>query len=287
MCDLTVYHDTPDAEEVVRRLSGADIALVEWSRFDARLLARLDTVRYLCVVTTGVDNVDLDAAAAHGITVTNCPTYSATAVAEYVVGALVSGDRNLRGSHAESEAGRGHVYGPFLGRGLTGRTLGLVGLGTIGNEVATRAASLGMRVIGCNSTKTPVPGVEVMPLNDVLSQADYVSVQVPYQASTRGMLSAQRLALMPPHAVLVSVSRAGVLDEEALAMALQTGRLRGAVLDDVTDPATSPLVGLPSTMVTTGIAWFTEGAVEHNFRELLETVRSCIEDDPVNRCRPR
>src|SRR5690625_2455907 len=286
ICDLTVYRDTPDPEEAVRRLSGADIALVEWSRFDAELIARLDTVRYLCIVTTGVDAVDLGAAAAHGVTVTNCPTYSAVAVAEYTIGALISGDRNLRGSHSESEAGRGHIYGPFLARGLAGHTLGLVGLGAIGREVAARASSMGMRVIGCNSTGNPVPGVEVMSLEEVLSRADYVSVQVPYQASTQGLLSAELLGLMPPHAVLTSISRAGVLEEEALAAMLRANRLRGAVLDDVTDPATSPLVNLPSAMATTGIAWFTEDAVERNFHELLETMRSCMGGEPVNRCRP-
>lgn len=282
VCDFDVLAGLPEPDEVVRRLKGVELAVVEWTSFDDELLSRLDTLRYLCLVTTAGDTVDVASAVRHGIVVTNCPTYSAPAVAEYVIGALIAADRSILASNVVAKRGRSHVYHPFAGRGLEGSVLGLVGMGNIGRELAGRAKALGMTVVGCNRSGNPVPGIRVLPLPEVLGVADFLSVQVPYGRATHHLLSAGDFDLLPPHAVVVNVSRARVLDEEALADRLMDGRLRAAVVDDVANPGASRLLTLPNVLVTTGIAWFTEPSVGRNFRELADTIRSCVGGAPVN-----
>jgi glycerate dehydrogenase len=281
-CDFRLYGGLPGPDEVVRRLAGAQVAVVERTRFDAALLERLHTVRYLCAVTTAWGHIDVAAANRCGITVANCPTYSAVSVAEYVIGALVAADRDMRGSHAKAVAGRGPVHHPLLGRGLAGQTLALVGVGAIGREVASRALALGMTVLGVSKSGAPVPSVRMVSLAEALRSADYVSVQVPHTAATHHLLDAAALELLAPHAVLVNVSRASLVDENALADRLATGRIRAAVVDDVTDPATSRLPALPRATVTTGIAWFTQQSIERNFVELAALIRSCLTETPIN-----
>ncbi|GAA3830872.1 D-2-hydroxyacid dehydrogenase [Sphaerisporangium flaviroseum] len=281
-CEFNVMNGMPGPDEVVRRLRGAEIAVAEWTLFDEGLISRLGSVRYLCLVTTAADYVDVEAARRHGIVVTNCPSYSAASVAEYVIGALIVADRAMNASNAEAKLGRSHVYHPFLGRGLEKSTLGLVGVGTIGRQIAKRAAALGMTVLGCNRSGGPVPGVKIASLEQVLRSADYVSIQVPYSAATHHLISGAELDLLARHAILANVSRARVLDEQALADRLASGRIRGAILDDVSDPVRSRLVSLPAALVTTGIAWFTEHAIHRNFNELEQTLRSCVADAPIN-----
>ncbi|MEO3862555.1 D-isomer specific 2-hydroxyacid dehydrogenase family protein [Acrocarpospora sp. B8E8] len=282
ICEFRVFTGHPDQDEVVRRLRGADIAVVEWTAFGAELLERLESVRYLCLVTTAADHIDVAAAARRGIVVTSCPSYSAAAVAEYVLAGLVTADRSLPASRDAARRGESHLYGPFRGRGLQGATLGLVGVGRIGRQVAARAAAFGMSVVGCNRSGGAVPGVRMSSLAEVLRSADFVSVQVPYSPRTHHLLGARELDLLPSHAVLVNVSRARVLDEAEVAARLQDGRLRAAVVDDVADPGTSRLPGLPNAFVTTGIAWFTDSSIQANFDELIRTIRSCCEGSPIN-----
>jgi len=253
--------------EVVERRGLAGAALAEAlagcaalvvrgaTRVTAEVLRAAPGLRIVVRAGTGLDNVDLDAARALGIAVRNTPAANAVSVAELVIGALVTFERHLAAAAADLRAGRWEKSRYAAGRELAGRTLGLVGFGRIGREVARRARAFDMTVEASD------PGLDRWPedfawvapraLDDLLAAADVVSVHVPLTADTRHLLDAARLARMKPDAVLVQAARGGVVDEAALEAALRGGALRGAILDVFeTEPVPPghPLLALPNVL---------------------------------------
>ncbi len=227
-------------------------------RIDAALLAAAPRLRFVSSVSVGLDHVDLAAATARGIPVGHTPGVLVDATADTAVALLLAAARRVaeadayvRGGHWRPE----NAWSPdfFLGRDLAGATLGLVGLGAIGQAVARRGAAFGMRVVGWNRSPRNVPGVESLPLAEVLAASDFVSVHVALVPETRGLLDAERLAQMRRGAILINTARGGIVDEAALAEALASGRLGAAGLDVYAReplPADSPLLSAPNTVLT-------------------------------------
>jgi phosphoglycerate dehydrogenase-like enzyme len=177
---------------------------------------------------------------------------------------------------------------PFPAGTLSGRTLVLVGLGEVGRPLAAAAAALGMRVIGVRARPAPVPGAsEVLGPEDLgraLREADYLVLALPLTARTRGMIGAEELALLPPGAVLVQMSRGGMIDEPALDAALRAGRLRGAALDVLAEeplPPSSPLWSTPNLILTPHIAGWMEGYLERATGVFLENLALFEQGLPV------
>lgn len=280
--ELEVFEDRPDEDTAVRRLCSADLAIVEWTRLSASLLGRVTRLRYLTLVTTAFDNVDLAAAEAAGIVVAHCPGYARQSVAEHVFGVILTLRRRLRAADAAVRAGASHLYRPFLGQELRGRTLGLVGTGRTATAVAALADGFGMRVVGANRTGRPVDGLAVLPLEEVLRRSDILSVHVPSNRDTRGLLDADRLALLRPSALLVNTSRAEVIDQAALAAMLTGGRLAGAALDDLAGPRADTLRRLDTVLLTPGTAWYTDTAREANLVEVYENIAGYLAGQPRN-----
>lgn len=280
--EFDVFADRPDQQTALHRLCSADLAIVEWTRLPAALLSRVDRLRYLTLVTTSFDTVDVDAAEAAGITVAHCPNYARQAVAEHVFGLLLALLRRIPAADSAVRQGARHLYPPFLSRELRGQTLGLVGTGRIATAVATIAAGFGMRVIGANRTGTPVDGITVLPLNDVLRGSDVLSLHVPLNRDTRGLLDADRLAMLRPSAVLVNTCRAELADQAVLVGMLETGRLSGAALDDVSEPRSDVLSTLDNVILTPGTGWYTETAREANLVEVYDNLTSYLVGQPVN-----
>jgi glycerate dehydrogenase len=280
--DFEVFTDRPDPRTAAARLSACDVAVVEWTPITAELLATVTRLRHLALVTTAFDFVDLDAASAAGITVTHCPAYSRQAVAEHVFGLLLALTRRLRAADEAVRAGASHLYHPFLGMELSGRTLGLIGTGRTAGAVARIAAGFGLEVIAAHRTGAPVPGFAIHPLDDVLRRSDVVSVHVPLNDSTRHLLSASRLALLRRSAVLINTCRGAVLDQVALAGMLATGRLAGAGLDDLAPAAADLIRKLPNVVLSPGSAWYTDRAREENLVELYGNLTSHLAGHPRN-----
>ena len=161
--EFVVYDDRPDPDTAIARLSNTDLAIVEWTGLTADVFASVSRVRYLTLVTSSFDFVDVHAASAAGVTVAYCPDYAARAVAEHVFALLLAVGRRLLSADAAVRAGASHCYPPFLGIELHGRTLGLVGTGRIARLVATIAHGFGMRVIAANRRGIGIPGVTLMP----------------------------------------------------------------------------------------------------------------------------
>ena len=231
----------------------------------AAVLAAAPNLRIIARAGASSANVDIDAAAAHGVEVTAPPDAPAIAAAEMTIALLFAVARSIAGADQSLKCGRWEPAA-FVGAGVAGKTLGIVGLGRVGREVARRALALGMRVI-VNQTRATSElaeewRVEQVGLRDLLARADFVSLHVPMRAANRNLIGAAELALMKPGAFLINTARGGLVDECALLAALESGRIAGAALDVFADePRPDPaLVCHPHVIATPHIAGSTEDA---------------------------
>jgi (S)-sulfolactate dehydrogenase len=256
-----------DRRSLLARLAGAQGLIVRnRTQVDADLLARAPALRVVGRLGVGLDNIDMLACKARGITVFPATGANALAVAEYVV---MTGMLLLRGilpATAQVAAGQWPRAALSNGRETAGKTLGLIGFGDIGRLTASLATALGMNVV---ATDPALPAdsplwrerkVRALPLAELLAEADVVSLHVPLTAGTRGLLDGERLGLMKPAAVLINSSRGGVVDEAALAQALRSGRLAGAALDVFAEEplaAGSALADVPNLILTPHVGGLT------------------------------
>jgi len=268
--ELTVHDRTPD-EEIVARATGAEAVLTNKTQLSAATLAALPGLRYVGVLATGVNVVDLAAAAAAGVTVTNVPGYSTPGVAQAVFALLLELTNQTGALSASARAGRWQACDDFCYWDgelveLEGLTLGIVGHGAIGRRVAEIARAFGMRVVAASRSRpagSTADGVAFLPLDEVFRTADVVSLHCPLTPETRHLVNAARLAMMKPSAYLVNTARGGLVDEQALADALAAGRIAGAGLDVLTQEPPrdgSPLLTSPNCVITPHVAWATRKA---------------------------
>ncbi len=233
--------EEPLSPERLRQLvAGADaIVCFLFDRVDGALLdAAGPGLRVIANVAVGYDNVDLEAAAARGVAVSNTPGVLDDATADLTMALLLAAARRLGEGERLIRAGRPWAWGMdfMLGRDLRGKRLGIVGLGGIGARVARRARGFEIEIAYANRHPADPAlvaelGAERLGLEELLASSDFVSLHTPLTAATRGLISAGRLALMKPEAVLVNTARGPVVDEAALAAALREGRLAAAALD--------------------------------------------------------
>lgn len=289
--DVTV-HDRSTPEQVVPRAKGAGVVLTNKAPLTAEAIAKLPDLRYIGVLATGYDVVDVAAAAERGIPVTNVPTYGTRSVAQMVFAHLLNLTQHVA-YHAQTvcegrwAASQDWCYWDYPLVELEGLTMGLVGFGRIGQATARLAQAFGMEVLAydVSLSESPVPGVQMVDLETLLRQSDVVSLHVPLTPETEGMINAERLALMKRTAFLINTSRGAVIDADDLADALHNGRLAGAGLDVLPEePARpdSPLVCAPNTYVTPHISWATRSARSRLLDTAVDNVRAFLEGRPRN-----
>jgi len=269
-------------EGLRRALAGAAALIVRNRiRVDSALLEVAPRLRVVGRLGTGLDNVDQEALRARGVALVHAPGANAPGVAEYVLATLFHLARNLPRA---AQGGDRLALGGFE---LAGKTLGLLGLGEVGLRVAHRAKALGMRVVGYDPLRRPweaaleVAGVEFLPLEEVLAEAQFLSLHAPLTPETRGIIGWEALARMRPGAYLINTARGELVDHHALCEALQSGLLAGAVLD-VTDPEPlpldHPLRELENCLLTPHIAGLTRESQarvgERVVRGVLEVLRA-------------
>jgi D-3-phosphoglycerate dehydrogenase len=224
-------------------------------KVDAPMIAAGTRLQVIGRAGVGVDNVDLDAATRAGITVVNAPTGNTIAAAEHTLALLYGIARKIAAADASLRRGEWKRV-QFTGLELRGRTLGIVGLGKIGQAIAARARAMEMTVLASDPFVTAEQaahhGVELIPFDDLLARADVVSVHVPLSRATKNLISTDQLARMKPGAILLNVARGGVIDEAAVAESLRSGRLGGAGIDvfETEPPIGSPLLDAPNTLLT-------------------------------------
>jgi D-3-phosphoglycerate dehydrogenase len=249
----------------------------------ADAIAALPDLRIVAATSAGYDHLDLDAIAAAGVWATHCPGYCDAEVAEHAIAFALDLLRGVTSLDREVRAGAWdwRVAAP---RTVARSVLGIVGLGRIGREVAWRARGLGMRVTA-NDPLLPAGAIEslgaepVADLHALLGGADVVTLHVPLNDSTRGMIDASALAAMTPGAYLVNCARAGLIDHEALGAALTSGRLGGCALDVLpTEPPSpdEPALSWPRTIVNPHAAWYSPRAAETPFRRAGRAVAAVL-----------
>lgn len=261
--NLTVY-DRTAPEEIVERAAQADAILTNKVVLDAPILAQLPQLKYIGVTATGYNIIDVEAARAQGITVTNVRGYSTPAVAQHTFSLLLALTNHTELHSQSAQAGDwthavDWCYWKTPLVELSGKTLGLIGLGDIGAQVARIALAFGMRVLAHRKSSAPAEeGVELVGLDELFKESDVVSLHCPLTDETSGIINANSLDTMKPSAYLINTGRGGLIQEQELADALNTGRLAGAAVDVLsTEPprADNPLLTAQNCIVTPHIAW--------------------------------
>ncbi len=268
-----------DRERLGELLPAYDAIIIRSAtQLDAELLHRGDKLRVVARAGIGVDNVDVAAATERGILVINSPTANLLSATEHTFALMLSLARNVPAADRSMRAGEWDRK-RFVGTELQGKTLGIVGFGQIGQLVATRAKAFDMRVLAFDPYLDAAMGerleVELLPLAEMLGRSDFVTLHVPLTDQTRGVVGARELAQMKPGSLLINCARGGVVDEEALLEALDSGHLAGAAVDVfATEPPTDRrLAEHPKTVTTPHIGAQTREAQE---RIALETVKMLL-----------
>lgn len=289
--NLTVY-DRTAPDEIVDRAREAEVVLVNKVVIDGRCMDALPRLRYIGVLATGYNVVDIEAARRLGIVVTNIPAYSTDSVAQMVFAHILNIVSRVDWYAAQNRAGRWSSCSDFCYYDspimeLAGKRIGIVGLGHTGMAVARIADAFGMKVSAFTSKTQPLPfGIEPLPLDDLFAVCDIVSLNCPLNDSTREMVDARRLGLMKKGAILINTGRGPLVNEKDVADALSSGRL-GAFGADVlsTEPPASdnPLLSAPNCYLTPHIAWATVEARARLMDICAGNVKAYVEGVPVNR----
>ena len=290
--ELVVYERTPD-ELVLERSRGAQILLTNKTTLTAQVIASLPDLRLIGVLATGYNVVDLGKAAELGIPVVNVPEYGNDSVAQHAIALLL--ELTNRVGEYDAAVHRGEwsrspdftvVANPLTELG--GKALGIVGLGRIGGRVAQIAQALGMTILAHNPRHRSAPeGVEVqwLELDELFRRADVVTLHCPLHAGNQELVNAARLALMRPHALLINTSRGGLVNEQDLWEALESGKIAGAALDVATRepiPAESPLLRARNCIVTPHIAWATLAARKRLMAATARNIAAFLAGQPEN-----
>ncbi len=286
---LTVYERTAPAQ-VLERAAGAQALLTNKVVLNADTIAKLPDLRYIGVLATGYNVVDLKTASERGIVVTNVPAYSTESVAQATFALILElanrvalHDQDVhKGDWVNSED---FCFTRSSLMELQGQKLGIIGLGTIGSAVARIAQAFGMEVLAASRSPKVVPGITFTNLDTVLTTADVLTLHCPLTPDTNHLINAQTLGKMKSSAFLINTSRGPLIDEAALAEALQTGTIAGAGLDVLsTEPpaADNPLLTAPNCVITPHIAWATKAARQRLIQTASDNLRSFLDGTPVN-----
>ena len=289
--ELTVY-DRAKADETVARAAEADIVLTNKVIINKEVIAQLPRLKYVGVLATGYNVVDIEAAHERGIIVTNVPAYSTESVAQMVFAHLLTVTNRTEHYAILNRQGRWSTNPDFCYwdtemTELAGKTFGIVGLGNIGCRVAQIALAFGMKVKALTSkTADALPaGIEKASLEELLATSDVVSLHCPLTDNTRRMMNGETLRLMKPTAILINTGRGPLVDDQAIAEALEEGRLAAFCADVLTEEppkADHPLLKQPNAFITPHIAWATKEARSRLIQVATDNVSSFLSGKAIN-----
>jgi len=275
---------TPEA--ILKIAVGADALLVTYAKITADMIAQMKRCRIISRFGIGVDNVDLAAATSARIVVTKVPDYCIDEVSDHALALLLAAARKITLSNAQVHAGRWEMPAVVPIHRLRGAVLGLAGFGRIPQLVAPKAKAFGLNVIACDPF---VPrdvfareGVESVDFAQLLKRSDYISIHTPLMPETRGLFNADAFRQMKPTAYLINTARGQIVDEAALADALDGGRLAGAALDVMPQepPVGSPLLGRENVIITPHTSFYSEESLLELQRKAAEEVVAVLTGKP-------
>jgi glycerate dehydrogenase len=293
-CSLSVFDRTPESA-IVERGEGSEILLTNKTPISAKTMEKLPSLRFISVLATGYNVVDIEEARRRNIPVSNVPAYSTDSVAQHVM-AMILGRMHRPEAHFEAVRNRAWVNSPdfcfWLSpfNELAGQTMGLIGFGQIGRRVAELALAFGMNVLAY----TPVPARKTRPpserfdfctIQQVFRESDYVSLHCPLDASNAGFVNAQLLSLMKKTAVFINTARGGLVNETDLERALEDGTIAGACLDVVTQEPmrdNNPLLTARNCLITPHMAWGAVEARRRLMRVTADNVEAYVSGQPIH-----
>jgi glycerate dehydrogenase len=291
MGNVTVY-DRTSPSETIARAAEADIVLTNKVVIGKEEMAQLPHLKYIGVLATGYNVVDIETAHERGITVTNVPAYSTESVAQMVFAHLLTVTNRTEHYAQENRNGRwannkDFCYWDFPHMELSGKTFGIVGLGNIGMRVATIANAFGMRVCASTSkSEDQLPSfIEKKSLTELFSECDVISLHCPLTPDTHHLINSETLQKMKPSAILINTGRGPLVDDQAVAEALAEDRLAAFCADVLTNEppkATNPLLSQPNAFTTPHIAWASKEARIRLLQVAINNVRSFLNGQPQN-----
>jgi phosphoglycerate dehydrogenase-like enzyme len=289
MGDLRAYDTMPSSdEEFVRRIKDAEIVIAGRYGFSGESIRQAPKLKMISLWQTGYDNVDLEVATARGVVVSNVHNYAFDTVAEFAFALALNLLRKV--DKADMNLRRGLFdWRRYVGEELMGKTLGVIGLGSIGRRVVQLAHGFNMNVLSVTAHPSPershALGVKFVSLDTLLAESDIVSLHVPLTPATKHMIGASQLARMKPTAVLINTARGKVVDERALVDALRDKRIAGAGLDVFETeplPKDSPLLELDNVVLTPHIAFLSKESIDECTRVTVENVEMFVKGRPQN-----
>ena len=288
-------HDRTPADKIVERAVGFSCALTNKTPLSSQTFEQLPDLKYVGVLATGYNVVDVEAAAACQIVVTNVPTYGTDSVAQHATALMLELVRHVA-LHSESvhqgkwSSSIEWCYSLKPITELTGKTFGVIGIGRIGRAFARIAAAMGMKIIAHDEywpSREQLDGLQVesVGLDDLLGRSDVITLHCPLTAKTYRLMNRDRLAKMKPTAILINTSRGPLVDNQALADALASGAIAGAgidVLDVEPPPADNPLIGAPNCYVTPHISWYAAEARQRLMNIAADNYQTFLQGKPIN-----
>lgn len=289
--EADIFDRTPSAD-IADRLRSHDLVLTNKTKITAEHLEQVPGIRYIGVMATGYDPVDVQAAKAKGIPVTNVPTYGTAAVSQHAI-ALLLEVCHRAGHHSQAvhegrwAQARDYCFWDYPMIELDNKTFGAIGLGRIGLATATIAKAMGMRIVADESHPNPnAPNwVEYLPFKEVLAQSHVISLSCPLNDSSLGIINKAAIASMRDGVIIVNISRGKLIIEEDLAEALKSGKVYGAGLDVVSlEPIRddNPLLGAPNCLITPHVAGSPKESRERLLGVAVDNLRSFLAGKPVN-----
>ncbi|HEU5223501.1 MAG TPA: phosphoglycerate dehydrogenase [Candidatus Lumbricidophila sp.] len=279
--------DGTDRPALLAALADAHAILIRSAtQIDAEAIAGAPKLQVIARAGVGLDNVDVKAATTAGVMVVNAPTSNIISAAELTIGHILSLARQIPAAHASLQSGA-WKRSAFTGTELYEKTLGIIGLGRIGALIAARLQAFGMNVIAYDpyitATRAQQLGVQTVSLDELLAQSDFITIHMPKTPETTGMISTDQFALMKPTACIVNVARGGLIDEDALAVALESGTIAGAGLDVFSSepPKDTKLTGLKNVVVTPHLGASTDEAQEKAGVSVAKSVRLALAGELV------
>ena len=294
---VTVYDRTPfeNEEETLRRTTGAEVVLINKTVMTEGLMQKLrPELQYIGVLATGYNVVDLEAAKRLGITVTNIPSYSTPAVAQFTFGLILElclriGDHNRSVKRGDWENCPDFCYWNTPQVELAGKTLGIIGYGSIGKSVAKIADAFGMKVIAHTRTPKEDAIAKMVDLDTLLSQSDIISLHCPLLTENTGLINRETIAKMKDGVLLINTARGPLIDEQDLADALRSGKVAGAAMDvlckEPADPD-NPLIPLENCIVTPHMAWAPTASRIRLLQIAADNLQSFLQGKPKNVVNP-
>lgn len=296
--ELTVYDRTPreDVEEILRRIGDAEIICTNKTLIGREVIERAPKLRYIGVLATGYNVVDVDAAAERGIPVTNIPSYGTAAVAQHMM-ALLLEICNRTGHHSQAvhegrwQRSEDFCFWDYPLMELAGKTVGIIGYGHIGKAAARLAGAFGMKVIACRRPGHSVlenvqdDGVSMVTIEELFERADVISVHCPLFPETEGLICRENISKMKDGVIIINTARGPIVREKDLAEALNSGKVYAAGVDVVsTEPIRddNPLLTARNCFITPHIAWASRESRQRLMDTAVDNLRAFLAGEPVD-----